>query len=477
MMKSLVNGIGRLSVFTISCAVVSLVSGQTIDDLAARQQEKLESAIARLEAQREEIFQKQIPLAKTYNDLERQVAESRKAVASARSLRDNNSLSLDELRTAVRETNKQYDYIDRVLFGEFAANFESALSVGEIASDQNAPRTRSLALEADDGDRLAELEANLSMIEAGLERVERIFGGYRYSGEALSSDGRLLEGVFTQVGPMLFFSDDAGSEAGWVEEGEGLRARIAETHSNVAEMVAETSRAGKGMLPLDVTLGNALALEGVEDSIWEHLKKGGVWVVPIVGFAIVSLLVALAKCIQIYKIKATAPVVAHEIARALRLGDKDKAIEIASRQSSPSCEMLLEAVENADESIELVEEVMYEAMLNTQPRLESFLNVIAVTAAIAPLLGLLGTVTGIIKTFKLMNVFGAGDPKPLISGISEALITTELGLVLAIPALIIHALLSRKVAGVLSSMEKLSVAFVNSLSRKVDRRGGPSVGN
>jgi biopolymer transport protein ExbB len=112
-----------------------------------------------------------------------------------------------------------------------------------------------------------------------------------------------------------------------------------------------------------------------------------------------------------------------------------------------------------------VEEILYESMLNTQPRLERYLNVIAVTAAIAPLLGLLGTVTGIIKTFKLMNVFGAGDPKPLISGISEALITTELGLILAIPALILHALLSRKVAGVLARMEKLGVAFMNSLAR------------
>ena len=65
-----------------------------------------------------------------------------------------------------------------------------------------------------------------------------------------------------------------------------------------------------------------------------------------------------------------------------------------------------------------------------------------------------------------MKVFGTGDPKPLISGISEALITTELGLVLAIPALVIHALLSRRVAGVLARMEKLSVAFVNGLSRR-----------
>ena len=139
--------------------------------------------------------------------------------------------------------------------------------------------------------------------------------------------------------------------------------------------------------------------------------------------------------------------------------------DLADQQPSPCREMLLEAVESSSESTDLVEEILYESMLNTQPRLERYLNVIAVTAAIAPLLGLLGTVTGIIKTFKLMNVFGAGDPKPLISGISEALITTELGLILAIPALILHALLSRKVAGVLARMEKLGVAFMNSLAR------------
>jgi biopolymer transport protein ExbB len=109
---------------------------------------------------------------------------------------------------------------------------------------------------------------------------------------------------------------------------------------------------------------------------------------------------------------------------------------------------------------------MFESILGAQPKLERFLNVIAVTAATAPLLGLLGTVTGIIKTFKMMEIFGAGDPKPLISGISEALITTELGLILAIPTLITHALLSRRVKEILSQMEKISIAFVNGLARQ-----------
>ena len=68
-----------------------------------------------------------------------------------------------------------------------------------------------------------------------------------------------------------------------------------------------------------------------------------------------------------------------------------------------------------------------------------------------------------IHTFKLINVFGTGDAKSLSSGISEALVTTEFGLVVAIPALIMHALLSRKISGILAATEMASIAYVNGL--------------
>ena len=95
----------------------------------------------------------------------------------------------------------------------------------------------------------------------------------------------------------------------------------------------------------------------------------------------------------------------------------------------------------------------------------SMLPFVAVSAAAAPLLGLLGTVTGIINTFKLITVFGTGDVKTLSSGISEALITTELGLCVAIPSLLFHAYLSRKAKGVVDDMEKVGIAFVNQIIR------------
>ena len=94
------------------------------------------------------------------------------------------------------------------------------------------------------------------------------------------------------------------------------------------------------------------------------------------------------------------------------------------------------------------------------------LPLIQVTAATAPLLGLLGTVTGMIKTFRLITVFGTGDAKSLSTGISEALITTEFGLIVAIPAIILGAILSRKAKSVVASMEQTAVSFVNGVIKK-----------
>ncbi len=95
------------------------------------------------------------------------------------------------------------------------------------------------------------------------------------------------------------------------------------------------------------------------------------------------------------------------------------------------------------------------------PRLDKFLSSLGMLAAIAPLLGLLGTVTGMINTFHVITYFGAGDPRMMSGGISEALITTMLGLSVAIPVMLCHTLLTRKVETMIARMEEKSVTLVN----------------
>jgi CBS domain-containing protein len=117
---------------------------------------------------------------------------------------------------------------------------------------------------------------------------------------------------------------------------------------------------------------------------------------------------------------------------------------------------------------------MYEKILTAKMHLQSLLPFIAITAAAAPLLGLLGTVTGIITTFKMITVFGSGDVKTLSGGISEALITTMFGLIVAIPSLLLHAFLSRKARSILARMEKTAISFVNQINKTPYEQNGTS---
>ena len=108
---------------------------------------------------------------------------------------------------------------------------------------------------------------------------------------------------------------------------------------------------------------------------------------------------------------------------------------------------------------------MEEVLMKLKPKLERFISIVWITAATAPLLGLLGTVTGIITTFKLLTIVGSGDPKALGGGISEALITTEFGLIVAIPSLILHAFLQRKAKAIENEFEGDAMTVLNAILR------------
>jgi len=449
-------------------AVLSLIGlsasahAQSLSQLQADQQAKLEDAIKRLSSQRAQIQSEQLPLAKELRELELSAKALRADLDEARKARDSRSVDLETLKQTVEGQRQEYLYITQSLLNEFNSSYESSLSVGELSTYGADIRTLNLMLDDPGASKMQQLETTLALVSGSADRISTLLGGKRYDGEALDSEGVLTAGKFIQLGPLLYFS---GEQSGVIEESKAMQARIHSIDGSASEQIAALATNGNGLLPMDLSLGNAIAIQGTQDSLMEHIEKGGVWVYPIIAFAIVATVIAVLKFVQIMTIRQPVPNTIHDIAKLLREDKPEEALKIAQAQPQPARDMLMQAVEHHGESIALVEEAMYESILTTQPKLERYLNVIAVTASVAPLLGLLGTVTGIIKTFDLMRVFGAGDPKPLISGISEALITTELGLVLAIPALVIHAFLARKVAAVMAHIEKLSVALLNTLSR------------
>ena len=455
-------------------ASMAAVSAGPLEDVVAEREAKLESALERLREARSAIEAERVPLARKLNRLEAEAEKRDDELAEARRFRDNREVRLETLRERVTARRKEIDYISRTLLPGFVADYDANLHPPERSVAGEAVREYNLFLEKPDAAGEAKLSRGLDLIGGALGRIEARLGGTRTEGRALTADGTVRKGRFVQVGPLAYFAPEDGTAAGMAMGTEGHLPDVASVPDDAARAVAAVAASGEGELPVDPTLGEAVAVDRATDSIRGHLEKGGIWVYPILAFAVVATLVAVVKTVQVFGVRHPKPMVVHTIVKHLRAGETEAAREVARRQPEPSRTMLTAAVEHAGESTEMVEEVMYECMLTTQPRLERFLNVIAVTAAAAPLLGLLGTVTGIIKTFRLMTVFGAGDPKPLISGISEALITTELGLILAIPALILHAMLARKVAGTMARMEKTAVALVNGLSRKQTEAGGAS---
>jgi biopolymer transport protein ExbB len=196
-----------------------------------------------------------------------------------------------------------------------------------------------------------------------------------------------------------------------------------------------------------------------------HVKKGGPVMIPIFVLAGAALLVALYKWLALFTIRKPSSKQIEALLSAVAQDDEDTARQAVGRLKGPVGQMLAAGVAYRSAPRDLIEEVMYEVVLTTRLNLQRMLPFISICAAAAPLLGLLGTVTGIINTFKLITVFGTGDVKTLSGGISEALITTEYGLMVAIPSLLLHAFLSRKARGVIDQMEKAAVAFANQVSK------------
>jgi biopolymer transport protein ExbB len=108
-----------------------------------------------------------------------------------------------------------------------------------------------------------------------------------------------------------------------------------------------------------------------------------------------------------------------------------------------------------------MESIVYEAILQESGPLDRFGSAILVIASVAPLLGLLGTVTGMIETFDMITEFGTGDPKLLSEGIAIALVTTELGLIVAIPALLLGSVLSAWARNIKRDMEHSALRITN----------------
>lgn len=448
-------------------AVATIVSASTFaqSDLKSvndQARKDLDASLSRLSDVRKEIREESVPLSRRINELKQQTRALGATLGRAQRAQDSRTIGLEALEGRVRAIQDENEYL-----GGLMSQFMQELQTQMTAAEQQVHGSRLDAvresLESADVSEKDQFASQVDAIQIGIERIRDRIGGVIYDGQAIDANGDLQDGKFVELGPISVFASNSGTEAGIIETHQSAIPNATSLNPEFVSNASSLASSSEGVLDLDVTLGAALAIEGSKESVAEHVLKGGIWVWPIIIFAVMAALLAIYKMLAIYTIKQPGAAHLGSIVRKVRDGKKDDALEEARSLPWEFGPMIEEAVKASDQDKELVEEVMYEKMLEAQPKVERFLSVIAVTAAVAPLLGLLGTVTGMINTFKMITLFGTGDASSLSGGISEALITTELGLVVAIPSLVAHAMLNRKAQSIMANMEKLAVVFVNGL--------------
>lgn len=428
-------------------------------------EETIEEALSRLSSLRKEIGAEKVPLSKKRSALEAEVLELRRKDERNQRLRDRGGMDLNSLEADINAREEEIDYLTG-LVTEYLSGLETRAAPSELSRYREELDRALVAVDNPSLTLEEQLARQMEGIELGLSRLQTLMGGAVIEGQIIGEDGGLVDGQFFLYGPTSYFSD-GGENSGISLRGDTDIPVLMEAGPYEAEVAAFAGE-GQGRLPLDPTLGKAIAMGSTKESLPEHILKGGIWIYPILFAAALSLVIAIFKSFELLGIRSASPSVIRELVGLVRGGKKKEALARARELPEPAAGMLAAGISNARESKELLEEILLEKIVETRPKVDRLLPIIAVTAATAPLLGLLGTVTGMINTFKLITIFGTGDAKSLSSGISEALVTTEFGLIVAIPSLILHAILNRKTKAIMASLESNAMSFVNGVSAQND---------
>ena len=202
---------------------------------------------------------------------------------------------------------------------------------------------------------------------------------------------------------------------------------------------------------LDPTSGQILGLLVREPSLQERLQQGG-----IVGYIIITL--------GIFGVLLS-------IERIISLGIAGRKVKAQLKSEAVSDQNALGRVLQAYESnrevdTETLELKLGEAILKEVPPLQRGILIIKVISVVAPLLGLLGTVTGMINTFQAITLFGTGDPTRMAGGISQALVTTQLGLYVAVPTVLLHTVVSGRSRGIIQILQEQAAGIVAEQSER-----------
>ncbi len=212
--------------------------------------------------------------------------------------------------------------------------------------------------------------------------------------------------------------------------------------------------------------------------MWEILQRGGPVMYPILFCSILSLAVVIERLYHLYRAKIDTREFMDRIANILRKNRMREALQMCEATPGPIAHILKAGILKHGRPRQEIKEAIEDAALHEIPRLERNLGILATVAHIAPLLGLLGTVTGMVRCFQLVQeksvTLSPVNPGDLAGGIWEALLTTVTGLLVAIPAFVAYNYLVSRVDGFILDMERSATELVNLLTEEETKEEIPA---
>lgn len=269
----------------------------------------------------------------------------------------------------------------------------------------------------------------------------------RFNTDIINTEGASQQAEVYRIGPfsaianggMLKYLPETGQLAELPRQPDGEYANLARAWQN---------HNGNDVVPMvvDPTRGAILGLLTQAPSLVERVQQGGLVGYIILALGVIGILVALARLFWLANV-----------------GRKVKAqmkTDAELRDNNPLGRVLLAPGDDKTITQDKLESILDQSILREVPRLERGNNAIKLLAAVAPMLGLLGTVTGMIATFQAVSLFGTGDPKLMAGGISQALMTTLMGLGVAIPLLFAHSMVSSRSKVLINILDEQSAGLI-----------------
>ncbi len=376
------------------------------------------------------------------NRIRQEVTAAERESTRLEQLRTDNERKLNELKTQLADRQGEFGE----LFGAAraaAADLNEQLSESLVSAQyrgRGEPLTK--IAQSQTLPTIEQLEGLwFTMLQEASEQAKVV----KFDSAVIGIDNKPAQHSVTRIGPFVAFS-----EGDYLTYDNGNLKFLARQPGGGANAAAEDVEnfTGDGVVAgmIDPSLGTLLGLSVETPTFGERVDQGGGIGYAIIVVALFGILVAIYKWV-------TLSITAAKV-RAQMKSDSPS-------DSNPLGRVMMAYESNKGADIETLQLKLDDAVLKELPRLESGLTIVKVLAAVAPLMGLLGTVIGMIVTFQAITLFGTGDPKLMAGGISQALVTTVQGLVAAIPLLLLHtfaASAQRRVAQVLEEQSAGMVA-------------------